>query len=154
MKWFEKLKAWIRKTFNKVNEQLKIIIPIGIEIVENMKKFVDSPTADVLTSIIPGTVDDQIADLLRKVLPKILLKLRDWKELQDITDEQERLRQIIIEIGTGAKGILSKVERDAFKLEIASQTNAELAGISAAQSKIATLTAYHYPEIFTENETA
>lgn len=60
------------KIFNKIPDELKEKIAIGIVIVENIKKFIDSPLADIVTSIIPGSVDDKIKERLRIILPVIL----------------------------------------------------------------------------------
>mgnify|MGYP001278526459 CR=1 FL=1 len=149
MKWLKKFTTWIVSFLKKVDDQLKIILPIGISVVEKIKTFVDSPTADIVTAIIPGEVDDNIKTLLRSILPKILLDLRNWKELDDITDQEEKLKAIILEIGVGT-GILTKKERDDLKTRTAAEINAEVSGLSYNEVKLPTLTAYLYPEVLSE----
>jgi hypothetical protein len=45
-------------------------------VAENIKTFVDSPATDIITALIPGTIDDKIKDLLRSKLPSILSELK------------------------------------------------------------------------------
>jgi hypothetical protein len=51
-------------------------LPVYNKFDENIKSFVDSPAADVLTAIIPGDLDDELKDLLRVKLPAILTELQ------------------------------------------------------------------------------
>lgn len=57
--------------FNKVPDDVKEKISVGIRVVELLKKFVDSPTADLVTAIIPGDLDDNVKVWLRNFLPKL-----------------------------------------------------------------------------------
>lgn len=70
----ENWQSFVQKLFKKIPDELKEKISIGILIVENIKKFIDSPVADILTAIIPGDLDDKIKDHLRLILPLILEK--------------------------------------------------------------------------------
>lgn len=63
-----KIKNFIVKLFASVETYL----PIGIEVANKIKTFIDSPTADIITAIIPGTVDDTVKLWLRQWLPVIL----------------------------------------------------------------------------------
>ena len=65
---------FVAKLFNKIPNELKEKISIGIAIVENIKKFIDSPVTDILSAIIPGDLDDKIKERLRDILPIILEK--------------------------------------------------------------------------------
>lgn len=71
-------KIWseIKNLFAGIPAELKTAIHIGVIVTENIKTFVDSPAADVLTAIIPGDADDEIKDLLRAKLPEILTELK------------------------------------------------------------------------------
>src|ERR1700759_3516898 len=71
-------KIWnqIKELFNGIPAELKTAIHIGVVITENIKNFVDSPVADVLTAIIPGDIDDEIKNVLRAKLPVILSELK------------------------------------------------------------------------------
>lgn len=84
-------KIWegISKLFDSLPSELKVAIGIGVTVTEAIKKFVDSPTADVLTAIIPGDVDDKIKDLLRAKLPTILTELKLADSCSGLTDPNE-----------------------------------------------------------------
>lgn len=152
MKWIKKFTAWLKTFFAKVDDQIKIILPIGISVVDKIKTFVDSPVADVVTTIIPGEFDDRLKNILRAFLPTALLNLRNWKELDDIKDQEEKLKAIILEIGVGT-GILTKEERNDLKTRLAAQINAELSGAELNEVKLYTLGAYLHPELL-DNEAA
>lgn len=64
--------AFVKRLFSKIPDELKDQLKVIIQVVENLKQFVNSPAADVLTVIIPGTADDKLKEWLRKVLPEVL----------------------------------------------------------------------------------
>ena len=84
-----KIWAEVKSLFDGLDSELKAAIHVAIVITENVKNFVDSSTADVLTSIIPGDLDDKIKDLLRKQLPDILTKLKLVDSTLGLTDPNE-----------------------------------------------------------------
>ncbi|WP_345213854.1 hypothetical protein [Mucilaginibacter gynuensis] len=55
---------------------MKTAIHIGVVITENIKNFVESPAADMITLLIPGDIDDALKAWLRKRLPAILAQLK------------------------------------------------------------------------------
>ncbi|MES2593160.1 MAG: hypothetical protein V4608_14860 [Bacteroidota bacterium] len=69
-KWPE----FVAKLFTKIPDEVKEKVSLAVKIVQNIKAFIDSPAADLITSVIPGNVDDNIKIWLRKVLPVILEK--------------------------------------------------------------------------------
>jgi len=81
-------KIWneIKKLFIGIPAELKTAIHIGVIVAENIKSFVDSPAADILTAIIPGDIDDRISDILRSKLPLILSELKLADRCSEITD--------------------------------------------------------------------
>ena len=81
-------KIWnsIKELFAGIPAELKSAIHIGVVIAENVKVFIDSPAADVLTALIPGDVDDKVKDLLRAKLPLILYELKLADNCLDITN--------------------------------------------------------------------
>ena len=81
-------KIWneIKKIFTGIPAELKTAIHIGVIVAENIKSFVDSPAADILTAIIPGDIDDRIRDILRSKLPLILSELKLADSCSEITD--------------------------------------------------------------------
>lgn len=70
-----------RHWFNDLVPELKFAIYYAVEVVENIKYFLDSPIIDVVKDIIPGDLDDVIIDKIRIELPKILVKLRLVEDL-------------------------------------------------------------------------
>ena len=68
--------AEVKGLFNNISPELKTAIHVGVIVTENIKSFVDSPAADVLTAIIPGDLDNELITLLRAKLPGILTELK------------------------------------------------------------------------------
>ncbi|SMC45567.1 hypothetical protein [Pedobacter africanus] len=63
--------SFVAKLWTKVPADLQSKIKIGVEVVELFKNLVNSPTADVITAIIPGHYDDDIKEWLRDLLERI-----------------------------------------------------------------------------------
>src|SRR5471030_179371 len=84
-------KIWgeVKALFDGIPADLKIAIHLGVLVTENIKNFVDSPGADVLTAIIPGDADDQIKNWLRAKLPVILTELKLADSCAGLTDPAE-----------------------------------------------------------------
>jgi len=81
-----KLWADVENLFDGIPTEMKTAIHIGVIVTENIKNFVDSPAADILTAIIPGDVDDEIKDWLRAKLPIILTELKLADNCSSLTD--------------------------------------------------------------------
>ena len=81
-------KIWseIKSLFEGIPSELKTAIHIGVQVTQNIKTFVDSPAADVLTAIIPGDIDDEIKNWLRAKLPAILTELKLADSCSGLTD--------------------------------------------------------------------
>ena len=84
-------KIWgqIKQLFDGAPAEIKTAIHIGVMVTENIKAFADSPYADVLTSLIPGDIDDQVKQLLKAKLPAILTELKLADSCSGLTDPQE-----------------------------------------------------------------
>jgi hypothetical protein len=84
-------KIWrsIKNLFAGIPDELKAAVHIGVLVAQNVKLFIDSPAADILTALIPGTTDDRIKDILRAQLPIILTNLRLAEDCREITDAEE-----------------------------------------------------------------
>lgn len=87
--FLSKIWASIKSLFDGLPNEFKIAIQIGVTVVENIKKVVDSPVADIITALIPGDVDDKIKDLLRAKLPIILTELKLADNCTGLTDSNE-----------------------------------------------------------------
>jgi len=73
---FDSIGAYFRKLFKKAKDFVNNEIPAAIAVVEALKSFIDSPFVPVITHLIPGELDDVIADKIKKALPGILVKLK------------------------------------------------------------------------------
>lgn len=87
--WLKKIWKAIQSLFSNIPAELKSAIHIGVSVTENIKNFVESPIADILTAIIPGNVDDHIKTILRNQLPAILIKLKLAEQCADLTDPEK-----------------------------------------------------------------
>ncbi len=85
------IKIWnsIESIFDGFPPELKTAVHIGVVITENIKSFVDSPMADILTALIPGDIDDDIKTWLRAKLPGILTELKLADSCSNLTDPQQ-----------------------------------------------------------------
>lgn len=68
--------SFIQNLFLRMPVDVKKAIELSVIITENLKNFVNSPVADALTALIPGNVDDNTKEWLRRALPQILIKLK------------------------------------------------------------------------------
>lgn len=107
--WLKKIWKAIQSIFNKIPTELQSAIHTGVAITENIKRFVDSPVADVLTAIIPSEIDDRIKIILRAAIPKILAELR----LIDTASEKSTPEEITLQ-GIKTLGALTKNSKNAF----------------------------------------
>lgn len=84
-------KIWdeIATVFSGIPAEMKTAIHIGVVVTENIKSFVDSPVADILTVLIPGDIDDDIKNCLRAKLPVILTELKLADSCAGLTDPQQ-----------------------------------------------------------------
>lgn len=90
-KILRKIVDFIKRLFTQVNPVLQKAISIGAEITERIKDFdAKAPlVADIITGLIPGTIDDTIKNKLREYLPKIAVQLRLVEATKGLTDPNE-----------------------------------------------------------------
>jgi hypothetical protein len=98
-----KIWAGIESLFNSFPAELKTAIHIGVIVTENIKNFVDSPAADILTAIIPGDIDDEIKNWLRAKLPEILIGLKVDDSCGSLTDPQQ-ITECAVKVVQGLAG--------------------------------------------------
>lgn len=102
-KFIHKLWLGIRKIFDGLEHELKILVPVAIKIVEGVKLVMNSPVDDVLGAIvksaIPGDADDKLIDKIRSTvnqwIPKVLLELNMVQVVADMTDVNQQLQAIL-----------------------------------------------------------
>ena len=104
-------KIWneIKALFDGIPAELKTAIHIGVVVAENVKTFVDSPAADILTAVIPGNIDDEVKNWLRAKLPPILTELKLADSCGQLTDPAE-ITKCAVQVLQG----LDKDVQDAF----------------------------------------
>lgn len=84
--FLQKIWGGVKHLFGDLPDDLKSSVHIGVVVTENIKNFVDSGNADILTAIIPGDIDDLIKNRLRANLPKILTELKLADKCGTLTD--------------------------------------------------------------------
>jgi hypothetical protein len=96
-KWIRgwRLDKFFNRIFGSVNDFAKELAPVAIGVVQCVKKFVDSPIADVITSIIPGNIDDRLKEKLRAILPDVIIKMQLVDTIANIEDRNEQLKAIL-----------------------------------------------------------
>lgn len=94
-KWLSGIWKGISKIWHKANDEVKKLAPVAIAVVQNVKKFIDSPVADVITALIPGNVDDVLKEKLREKLPDIIIKMQLINAVAGMEDTNEQLRVIL-----------------------------------------------------------
>lgn len=69
---------WIENLYHKVAgfflEQFRDHAQQAVTIVENLKMVLNSPVADLITILIPGSKDDMLVAYLRNIVPPVLEK--------------------------------------------------------------------------------
>lgn len=102
-RFLKKLWSKITSLFDKVEDKTKKLVPIAINVVEGIKKVMDSPVDDVVLSVvksaIPGDADDILIDKVKSVvekwLPKILLEMRLIDSIANVEDPNDQMLKIL-----------------------------------------------------------
>lgn len=85
--------------YKKIPKELQDKFSVGVLVVQKLKEFIDSPVADMITAIIPSTVDDEIKNWLRLVLPKIL------EQYGNVTKDPKTFHNIATDINKELTGL-------------------------------------------------
>lgn len=75
--------------FKQIPAELQNAVHIAVVITEAVKTVLNSPVTDILTAIIPGDIDDKIAEWLRGIIPKLLAELKLVDASVTSTDPQQ-----------------------------------------------------------------
>jgi hypothetical protein len=76
----------IKDLFHKIEPKAKDAIAIGVKVVDNIKIAFDSGIPDIITHLIPGDIDDEIAAKIKEALPKIFAELQLVNNCANETD--------------------------------------------------------------------
>lgn len=80
-KFFQKISDWVRNALGKQYQAFKDNAALAVQITEKVKAVVDSPVTDIITAIIPGELDNQIAFQLRGILKRLATEMAIAKDL-------------------------------------------------------------------------
>lgn len=116
-KFLQKIWASVQSLWEDANEKAKKFIPVAVKIVEGVKNFNESGSADffefVITSAIPGDADNVVVKkgraFIKDKLPSLLIELKIINSIADLTDDNEKLRAILNELKlSSTNGIIFK----------------------------------------------
>ena len=103
--FLKKVWAGIEKAWNKLNDEVKELVPVAIQVTNAIKEVVKEGSftgslIDVILAKIklPGDVDEKALALIRKWVPELLTKLVIVNNINDIEDPEDQLKAIIDEI--------------------------------------------------------
>lgn len=83
-------KVWrgISAFFHRIENAIKDNIGIAVNVVEALKAFIESPTGDLITSLIDDKLPFDLKQKLREWLPKVLTSLHIVNDCKDLEDEE------------------------------------------------------------------
>ena len=104
--WVAGVPAWISTALGSVDAEAKVIIPIAINIVEGIKKVMDSPVTDMGIAIAETALQNpadtaiinKVHNFIDTWLPVILLKLQKAEDIANITNLQDQLKAALNEL--------------------------------------------------------
>jgi hypothetical protein len=80
-RFFRKIVAFLASLFTNVNEWIYDHVQPSIEMVQRIKKAVESPYANLITTLIPGSWDNMLQDAAIKLLTKAIDNLRITEDI-------------------------------------------------------------------------
>ena len=105
--WLRGLFSKAESAYDKLEDALKPIVKVAVNVVQAVKTFNESATADIIAAIlaksIKGNVDDVVIDKVRlwlkKELPKLAIKLALADTTINLKSNDEKLKAIIAALG-------------------------------------------------------
>jgi len=102
-KFLQKIWAFVVGMFSKLEQEVEKYVPVATNIVEAVKKVVESQTTgavlEVIKFTIPGDTDDKIIDkameLAKEYIPKIAKQLGIIDAITDIEDVNEQMIAVV-----------------------------------------------------------
>jgi hypothetical protein len=101
-KFLQNIWNFIKNVFQKATDETKVIVPIAVEIVNDIKAVTDSGADDVIISLLeiplPGAtkvIIDKVHAWIEAKLPIAILSLNSINLIANITDPNTRLVAII-----------------------------------------------------------
>lgn len=104
MKLLQNLIKWINGLWIKGDNQADKYVPIAVNVVQAVKKAIDSGNVDIIAgvvkNIIPGTVDDVIINkavqIAKDRIPKLAIQLNIVKDILAIEGTPEQMQSALI----------------------------------------------------------
>jgi hypothetical protein len=129
----------IKTLFDKVEKEVKKDVVVAISVVQRVKAIVDSPVADVVTALIPGSADDKVKELLRSWLPKVIIELSLVESVANIEDQNAQLQAILDKLK-----LSSDETKNAFYHSLASLVLQKLSDGKLSWSDAVAIAEYYY----------
>lgn len=98
-------KSFVAKLFNKIPDELKEKISIGILVVENLKTWLGGDIAKFITHVIPGELDEEIRLKLIDLLDKVMAIDKEIDYLGKFDLNASKSHSIASEINTELTGL-------------------------------------------------
>lgn len=112
--FIKKLIESIKSLFSGLSSHYKNALKLAIAVVDALYVAVENPSADLITSLTPTTLDDKLLIWLRAYLPSFLKQFKLFAEVADLTDPQE----IIIKVSEILQS-LNQADKNGERLKIA-----------------------------------
>lgn len=128
-KFFRRIVQFIKTMFTNVDEWIHEHIQPSIETVQRLKTLMDNPVWDMITTVIPGELDDKIKEKIRKSLDTAIVTLAPLPDIINEPDLAIKISKLIEWIKTLSpslqKGALLRL---ASEMAIASGGKTEIKG--------------------------
>lgn len=121
-KFFRKIWAIISSLWNKIDDYTEQHVDQALQITSGLKKFLESPTADILEAIIPGDIDALVRKQLLLATTHAVTALGIIDACKGLNDEQ-KFKCIVAELAK-----LPEAGRDAVFFKLASLISKYLNG--------------------------
>ena len=98
-KVLSKIGDWIRGVFDAAFQKLKRHSGIAVDVTQAIKRIVvdNATTVDILTAIIPGTWDNGLVTILRRVIPEVAARVLISHNIIQATDDPETALPKLVE---------------------------------------------------------
>ena len=102
-KLLQRIWAFIEGLFSKLEKEVEKLVPVATNIVQGVKKVVESGTTDAILEVIkftiPGNTDDKIIDkameIAKEYIPKIAVQLNIIESVTDIEDVNDQMIAVV-----------------------------------------------------------
>lgn len=102
-KLLQRIWAFIEGLFSKLEKEVEKLVPVATNIVQGIKKVVESGTTDTILEVIkftiPGNTDDKIIDkameITKEYIPKIAKQLGIINAITEIEDVNEQMIAVV-----------------------------------------------------------